>query len=146
MRNGLNTLISIEIYRLVKLILTTSVFLSTSLWADMDDICFVFIDSSANTDSYWGIADYIGKNCDRDNILQMTGDADGKRGFNISEANEEPYYMATPYPDLIATWCRFDRNVNDNVEMEWDESLKKFYKYRYVSCVLYSNKPREVIE
>ena len=42
MRNGLNTLISIEIYRLVKLILTTSVFLSTSLWASpMDKVCSV---------------------------------------------------------------------------------------------------------
>ena len=128
------------------LILSLTLIASANTWADMDDICFVFIDSGTNAASYWGIADYIGKNCDRDNILQIKGYAEGERGFNISEANEEPYYMATPYPNLIANWCRFDRNVNDNVAMEWNENLKDSYKYRYISCVLYSNKPREVIK
>ena len=87
--------------RLKNLFLSLALIISANAWADMDDICFVFIDSSANTDSYWGIADYIGKNCDRDNILQMTGDADGKRVFNMAPLHHHYELKGWPEPRVI---------------------------------------------
>ena len=61
---------------------------------------------------------------------------DGKEVFNVVEKGQEPFYMQIPFGDLIASWCRFDRNVNDTQR----------FGERAVSCVLYSNKPREIIE
>ena len=120
-----------------KLILITSVFLSTSLWADMDKVCFINFDSSKNMDSYWGIADYIGENCERDNIVYFGGYDKGEMVFNYMPKGEEPKRMEHPFGELISYWCRYDRNVSD---------VTDFNRYRVISCVLYSNKPREIIE
>ena len=119
-----------------KLILITGILLSTSLWADMDKQCYIFIDAFEGTDSYFGIADYIGENCDRDNIVVFASLEDGKEVFNWEEKGKEPRYMQIPFGDLIATWCRYDRNVNTTQRLG----------EKTVSCVLYSNKPREIIE
>ena len=120
-----------------KLILITGVFLSTSLWADMDKVCYINFDSSNNTDSYWGIADYIGENCERNNILYFGGYDKGERVFNFMPKGEEPERAEYPFGDLISSWCRYDRNVNDVTDLN---------RYRVISCVLYSNKEREIIE
>ena len=119
-----------------KLILITGILLSASLWADMDKQCYVFMDSFEKTDSYWGIADYISENCERNNVVVFSTLEDGKEVFNVVEKGQEPFYMQIPFGDLIASWCRFDRNVNDTER----------FGERAVSCVLYSNKPREIIE
>ena len=119
-----------------KLILITGILLSTSLWADMDKQCYIFIDSFEGTDSYFGIADYISENCERNNIVTFASLEDGKEVFNWEEKGKEPRYMQIPFGDLIATWCRYDRNVNTTQRLG----------ERTVSCVLYSNKPREIIE
>ena len=119
-----------------KIILITWILLSTSLWADMDKQCFIVIDSFMGTDSYFGIADFIDENCEINNIVVFAGLEDDKEVFNWEEKGKEPRYMQIPFGDLIATWCRYDRNVNTTLRPE----------ERTVSCVLYSNKEREIIE
>ena len=116
--------------------LLLTLLVSGSLWADMDKQCYIFIDTFEGTDSYFGIADYIGEKCERNNIVVFASLEDGKEVFNWAEKGEEPSYMQIPFGDLIATWCRYDRNVNTT------QGLGE----RTVSCVLYSNKEREIIE
>jgi hypothetical protein len=117
-----------------KLILITGILLSTSLWANpMDKVCSIHIDKDEGTDSFWGIADFIGENCERNNILNFYGFSDEKI-FNLMDEGEEPYYLAIPFSSLIKSWCRFDRNVIDEIS-----------RYRDINCVLYSNQSREFI-
>ncbi len=138
MRNGLNTLISIEIYRLVKLILTTSVFLSTSLWASpMDSVCSIYVDKEEKLnglESNWAIEEFIKENCERNNIISFFGKPN-EQVFNYSEKGKTPYYMGIPFNTLITSWCRFDRNLTDETDT-----------FRTVTCVLYDNEPRQFIQ
>ena len=99
-----------------KLILITGVFLSTSLWADMDKICYMYQEQgriAEDTD------DFIKDNCERNNIIN----------FNSFE-------MFNP-DKLIARYCRHDREINLIMRGE--------YKFDLV-CVLYSSEGREQIK
>ena len=63
------------------------------------------------------IKDYIEKNCERNMILTATV---------MNNAYKTSYF--------IARWCRYDRNVNQVK----DDDIGTIY----ISCVLYSKKPR----
>ena len=118
MRNGLNTLISIEIYRLVKLILTTSVFLSTSLWASpKDNICFIDLKEDSVFSGKHSLL--VSENCERNNIFNVYA--------NKSYLNADA---------VVTSWCRYDRHIN----------IYRVEEIFTVNCILYDNKPRELIE
>jgi len=125
---------------LKKLILITSVFLSTSLWASpMDSVCYVWIEKDEKASSY-EIEDYITENCERNNIVHFNSFFEGVNNYNYSPRGEEPFWGKVPWDSLKASWCRFDRNVFDETAMPFGES-----KYRKIICVLYDTKPREII-
>ena len=111
-----------------KIILITGILLSTSLWADMDNTCLVLTDLK---NSYFSIDKHIASNCERNNIVVFRGRT--TRDFNISYEGDSPVYTRTPFENLIANFCRYDRNVIDNFTKE---------DYRVVSCVLYASEPR----
>ena len=118
-----------------RLFVITAMFLASSVWSDMDRICYVFIDNESGNNSYFGIAEYIWKHCERNNIVQFIGATNDDEAFNLADEGEKPYYINIPYGDLIASWCRFDRNVNDSLEEDT----------RNISCVLYSSQERKII-
>ena len=78
--------------------------MSFSAKADMDKICTIFASDSPDE-----IVSYILQECERNNVLYW------RAGGNQVKA--------------IATWCRFDRNV---------ERFQTSF-----TCILYSNKPRK---
>ena len=99
-----------------KLILITGILLSTSLWADMDKICYLDIEN----DGFF-TAEYeerIRQNCERNNILVVTG-------------------LKEDIVDWVnAAYCRYDRNVD----------IKPHVTKFKINCVLYDNEPREYME
>ena len=99
-----------------KLILITGVFLSTSLWADMDKICYV---EGMGTDGKYEVENtyYIRNNCERNNLLEVR---------NIKTTTL--YFLATSF-------CRFDREILINKPDVGE-------LYGYLSCVLYDKNPR----
>ena len=104
-----------------KLILITGVFVSTSLWADMDDICSVNIEKNVGYIAMYHEEEIKAK-CERNNILRVYG---------LDERN------------LISTkaiWCRFDRHISERKINRPENN-----QYR-LTCVLYDNEPRRTIE
>ena len=101
-----------------KLILISSIFMASSIWADMDKICYFEAFNDLNVSQ----TDTIRNVCDRDNILRVEGlDWEGA-------------------PRTISRFCRFDReittthfnrksSVNPNIELV---------------CVLYSKNARQM--
>mgnify|MGYP001433450972 CR=1 FL=1 len=69
------------------------------------------------------ISEYITKNCQRNNILSLR------------------YVQESFVRDGIARWCRHDREINYTL-LPPAENGRKSYA---LSCVLYDNKPRELI-
>ena len=102
-----------------KLILITGILLSTNLWADMDKICNLNL-LGLNDDIGFLLnedREYIGSNCDRNNILQVSGVHEGAKSLVVDE------------------FCRFDRNVHEHISGDsWT-----------ISCVLYNNEPRRYL-
>ena len=94
--------------------------LSTSLWADMDKVCHVFIENEAR--GYLTLAhyDFIEKNCERNNILLM------------ERINNSRIVYAK------ARFCRFDRQSDDRFTHISNSDLE----FQTFTCVLYDNKPR----
>lgn len=98
-----------------KLILTSGILLSTSLWASpMDDICNIQGDDFGQMQgSDWK---KLANKCERNNILQ------GK-GFRLDRLTF-----------FLNSYCRFDRNV-------WYEEIKEPDMYDF-GCVLYAPEGR----
>ena len=99
-----------------KLLLIPLLFLITpDAKADMDYICYV---------NYYepkfpgGFGAQIRQNCERDNIVFFT------------------QVPRRSIPLVIANWCRHDREINFVEDTRHDSRI---------SCVLYDNKPREMI-
>jgi len=51
-----------------KLILITGILLSTSLWADMDKICYMYQEQGRIAEDTY---DFIKDNCERNNIINL---------------------------------------------------------------------------
>ena len=117
--------------RLILLLLPITFFTK----ADMDYICGVFIFEGMN-DSTYSIENFIAKNCERNNILTFNGGYK-KINYNLAQPDESPVLIRIPFSDLIARYCRFDRNINDELIVFYDGS-----EIRQISCVLYDNEPR----
>tara|TARA_X000000368_G_C22900488_1_gene653884 strand:- start:180 stop:506 length:327 start_codon:yes stop_codon:yes gene_type:complete len=100
-----------------KILLLTSLTISTSLWADMDYICDAFINDSMTDKN----KEALEKLCERNNIFRAYG------------FDEEGLHLA------IAQYCRFDRQI------EFYRSEKKSMRdeFYYLNCVLYDNEPRK---
>ena len=95
-----------------KLLLITFLFLITpDAKADMDYVCVT---------NWVGSSNFIAENCERDNILYMSG------------IPEEFAIVHSAY------WCRQDREIN----FQKDYDLPK---HTILSCVLYDNFARERI-
>ena len=93
-----------------KIIFLIVCLISFSAKADMNKICVVDFGKD------WTAAEsYILENCERNNVLF--------------------WYEPVGQIELIANWCRFDRNI----ERIFVGSPRQF------TCILYSNKPREYI-
>ena len=120
--------------RLILLLLPITFFTK----ADMDYICGVFIFEGLN-DSTYSIENFIAKNCERNNILTFNG-GNKKKYYNLAQPDESPVLIRIPFYELIARYCRFDRNINDNLSVYDDGS-----EYREISCVLYDNEPRKIV-
>jgi hypothetical protein len=104
---------------LTTLILTLLV--SGGLWADMDKICNLNL-LGLNDDIGFLLnedREYIGSNCDRNNILQVSGVHEGAKSLVINE------------------FCRFDRNVHEHKHISGNSWT--------ISCVLYNNEPRRYL-
>ena len=114
--------------RLILLLLPISFFTK----ADMDYVCYVNI-GEGYLENVYSIRDYIGKNCERNNIVILSGD----NKYNVAPPDSNPVFVSSWLPDLIARYCRFDRNINDGV-IVFDVG----YEVRHISCVLYDNEPR----
>ena len=112
-----------------KLLLIPLLFLITPYAkADMDYICeppassIAFIDNS--------FKDYIAQNCERNNIIKISG---------ILQRLISP---------AISSWCRHDREINfvEITRAEFPEFPDERWLVTYdLVCVLYDNKPRTVI-
>ena len=101
-----------------KLILITGILLSTSLWASpMDSICFIDLKEDRVFTGKHSLL--VNENCERNNI------------FNVY-ANKSYLYADA----VVTSWCRYDRHIN---------IFENFGEFT-VNCVLYDNKPREIIE
>lgn len=98
-----------------KLLLISGLLFSGGVFADMDNLCMTELDiySSAHKS-------FIEKRCERNNILLM-----------------DLVYKGW-ITQVIAEWCRYDREINF-VEVP---NMKEEDRYM-LTCVLYSNKPRE---
>ena len=117
--------------RLILLLLPITFFTK----ADMDYICGVFIFEGMN-DSTYSIENFIAKNCERNNILTFNG-GNKKKYYNLAQPDESPVLIRIAFYELIARYCRFDRNINDGV-IVFDVG----YEVRHISCVLYDNEAR----
>ena len=101
-----------------KLTLITGILLSTSLWASpMDNVCTV--DLKEDSDFLGKHSLLVRENCERNNILNIYG---------VKE-----YIKADA---MVTAWCRYDRHIN----------IYEYFGVFMVNCVLYDNKPREIIE
>jgi hypothetical protein len=107
-----------------KLILITGILLSTSLWADMDKMCFIYQSKYSEGFSEEN-TDYINNKCERNNILVV---------YNINSITLN---------SLTSGYCRADRNVNV-IKVDSPEGAPEGDRY-LMNCVLYDNKRREVI-
>ncbi len=108
-----------------KLILITGILISTSLWADMDKMCFIYQSKYSEGNLTEEHIEYINNKCERNNILVV---------HNINS-----FYLNT----LTSGYCRADRNVN---VIKGDSPEREEEGDRYLmNCVLYDNKTREVI-
>ena len=101
-----------------KLILITGVFLSTSLWSDMDYTCDIYATDTMSQFNRDGIKEY----CERNNIFRVLGL--DENGLN----------------ETIAQYCRFDREIDFFRSQKEDFTRQEFY---YLTCVLYDNEPRK---
>jgi len=98
-----------------KILLTLGLMLSTSLWASPMDKICLVQTTTGFVSKETDT--HIKDNCERNNILE------------VMYVNEINLHI------LITNFCRFDRNVEKTLtEAGW-----------MVSCVLYSNSPKEVI-
>ena len=104
-----------------KLILITGILLSTSLWADMDKMCYIYKSKFDDGNLSRENTGYIRNQCERNNILVV---------HHINS-----FYLST----LTSGYCRADRNVNV-IKVDSPDGDKYI-----LDCVLYDNKPREVI-
>ena len=102
-----------------KLILITGILLSTSLWADMDNRCFIYLTDDTEGTITEDNLDFIAENCERNNILQVS------------------FVDLTSIHMLTSGLCRADRNVN-----VFESGLEDLYLF---DCVLYDNIARKRI-
>ena len=85
--------------------------------ADMDNVCYIDVDDADTEVTVKTIHEAINEqNCKRNNVLYFYG-------YN-------PLYNPTIYQKLVASYCRYDRNVV--------ETAKGF------TCVLYAPYPRAI--
>ena len=118
-----------------KLLLITGILLSNSLLANpMDKICSIFIDKAGGISDYLALKEYIGENCERNNIISFYGHATNEE-WNSYPDEEVPMYSQIPFRSFKEDYCRFDRNVLEEIDY-----------FITVTCVLYDNKPRTYIE
>ena len=105
-----------------KIILLTGLMISTSLLADMDNICK--LDLRHESPFYGGVLieqqAHIKESCERNNIFEL-------RYLNSKSVNFQ-----------IALRCRYDRNVHVTKVEGTD--------FSHLTCVLYDNEPREFIK
>ena len=103
------------------LLLSLTLIISASAWADMDNICYIQLKGVG--DLHGEHIQLIEENCERNNILVVNGS------------------MLENTVDITALYCRYDRNVT---ETEHFTSLRgKGEKLVVdVTCVLYDNKRR----
>ena len=101
-----------------KLTLITGVFLSASLWADMDWVCEVPLDDKGFLveESY----NYIEEKCERNNVIY----------FNVAN----PLGVS----QMIKLFCRYDRNVTQQEQPIYGGRIG-------LTCILYSNERRKII-
>jgi hypothetical protein len=115
--------------RLILLLLPITFFTK----ADMDYVCDVTI-GEGYLENVYSIRDYIGKNCERNNILVLSG----MNKYDVAPPDSDvPIFASTWFPSLIARYCRFDRNINDDLVVFDDGG-----EIRQISCVLYDNEAR----
>ena len=100
-----------------KLILLTGLMISTSLWADMDDVCSFTYDVME-------VQNLVGENCERNNILEIEA---------------VPLHLL---PVTVSQYCRFDRQIIIFQGYSYFEEPN----FRELICVLYDDKPREHIK
>lgn len=100
------------------LLILISLIISTSLWADMDNICAV----SWNDNTHNVLQTYIEKECERNNILEI---------------ETMPSYHTQI---VISGFCRFDRQIVLTNTFEDNE------KYNDLICVIYDNERRQDIK
>ena len=107
-------------YRLMikKLLLLTGLTISTSLWADMDNRCFLNAEKIFTASKQQA---YILANCERNNILHLV---------NIFEG---------ALPIVISQFCRYDRNITEH-------QSKSITGVTTLTCLLYDNEPRKIIK
>ena len=101
-----------------KLLLITGLMLSTSLWADMDNICAV----SWNDNTHNVLQTYIEEECERNNILEI--ETMPSRHTQI----------------VISGFCRFDRQI------VLTNSFGDNPKFNDLICVIYDNERRQKIK
>ena len=101
-----------------KLLLLTGLTISTSLWADMDDVCAVYW----NDNTHNVLQTYIEEECERNNILEI---------------ETMPSYHTQI---VISGFCRFDRQIVLTNTFENNE------KYNDLICVIYDNERRQKIK
>ena len=114
--------------RLILLLLPITFFTK----ADMDHVCKLTI-GEGHIENVYSIREYIAKNCERNNIIILSGLSE----YNVAPPGSNPIFANMWFPDLIARYCRFDRNINDRVVVFDDGS-----EVSHFSCVLYDNEPR----
>ena len=114
--------------RLILLLLPITFFTK----ADMDYVCNVPI-GEGYIENVYSIRDYIAKNCERNNIIIFSGD----NKYNVAPPDSNPVFVSSWFSDLIARYCRFDRNINDDLVVFDDGG-----EIRQISCVLYDNEAR----
>ena len=103
-----------------KLILTIGILLSTSLWADMDKICYA---GDTQYELTYFLKGQIKKTCERNNIFQV----DNMSVYGVR--------------DTITAYCRYDREITTFERPNYSIPGEKYYD---LSCVLYSNEGRKI--
>jgi hypothetical protein len=112
--------------RLNKIILITGILLSTSLWADMDRVCEVYLEVDTG---YMMPKDskFIIDKCERNNVLKVR---------NIRE-----FFLTGE----VAKWCRYDRNVVTQSRVQ-TIGQDKGEMLIDLTCILYDRFPRRKIK
>ena len=98
----------------------------------MDHVCDVNI-GEGYLENVYSIRDFISKNCERNNILVLAG----QNKYDVAPPDSSPILASIWFPNLIARYCRFDRNIDDDLAVFDDGST-----IRQISCVLYDNEAR----